>query len=235
MKKVKGLLCFIFALGFQINSYSQKKVEVLIFGMPERTYLTNKWDNEVAVIAKKIPSYSVALGVMLGQELGNNVRINYGFLYSYQAQKNSFFYVKNPNYIGRTILSYLKIPVLIQYNYWKEGNKTFFIQAGPQVSLLVIEKGIIFNNLSVTEAGGGYKSLVLDGVVALGMEIKIKKNFFYSLQIRADHSLHNVGNLSYESLNENGTAPIYDLQGRPRSREYNRTIGVLNGVCFKIE
>ena len=236
MQHKKSIFLFSVLFCFQFNGFGQKKMSVLLFAIPQRTYLTNKWDKAIAPLAEKVPSYSVALGAMMQQGLSNRLSFNFGILFSYQAQKSRIYYAPNlSSQFGKTILGYFKIPLLVQYNFVNKRNYSFYLQAGPQLSLLLIEEGAIFNFVDILEAGGGYKPIVLDGVASLGVEFKIYKKIYYNFQVRIDHSLHNVNHLDYKIPNTSGQNGIYDLLGNPRSAEYNMSIGLLNGVSIKIK
>jgi hypothetical protein len=228
-------LFFLFCILFlSVKVCGQKKMHVIVLGMPERTFLTNTWDKEARPLLRKMPSYSMAPCVMVRHEIKKRWHLNYGILYSYQAQKFKMYFNSLNGHEGKTILTYLKIPLLLQFNLMNRETTSLFIQVGPQASFLVTEEGTIVNYADIVEAGGAYKYFVMDGVVSLGGEIKICKNLYYNLQLKFDHSLYHVNNVSYEDLSKAGTRRIRDVLGHPRSGEYNMSIGLLNGISFKI-
>ena len=236
MIRNKQLLCLCFALIFSVEVYGQKKKNVIIAGMPERTFLINKWDKENRPLLRKTPSYSTSPSITIRQQLRNRWYLNYGISYSYQAQHYEIaFGADGPGHKDRTILSYMKFPLLIQYNFINRDNFSFFLQAGPQVGFLFVEEGAIINVKDIIEVGGAYKPIVFEGVLSSGIEIKLGKNIYYNLQLRFDHSFNNVTKLSYEDVSVNGAVKIHDVYGRPRSKEYNMTIGLLNGISIKIK
>ncbi len=230
----RNYLLFYCLLFFSIGCFGQKKAHIIIIGMPQRTFLTNKWDLEAKPLLRKVPSYSIAVGIMMRQEIKGRWYFNYGFIYSYQAQKLKMYFASLNGHKGKTVLSYLKLPLLFQYNLINRENSSFFIQVGPQVSMLVIEEGAIVKLTDIVEAGGGYKKFVLDGVISLGAEVKIRKNLFYNLQLRFDHSLHYSNVTDYLNIDGEGAPLIKDVLGNPRSGEHNMTIGLLNGISIKI-
>ena len=233
MKRSKFQFIFCLTLFFCKGLYAQKQLNVIVSEMFERTYLLNKWDREATPILKKLPSYYYTCpSIMLRQELKNRWQLNYGLLYSIQAQKHIIIPINQP---GKTVLTYIKVPLLLQYNIINKSTGSLFFQAGPQVSFLVIEEGsIVISPHEAYEVGGAYKPVVLDGVLSFGGEIKLYKNFYYNLQLRFDHSLHNVNNLSYGNITTAGTVPITDVLNNPRSAEYNMTIGLVSGISLKI-
>jgi hypothetical protein len=235
MKARKSFFLF-YALLFATNLYGQKKFNVITLAMPERTFLINERDKEIAEasLLNKLPSYSTALGIILRHQIKGRSYFNYGLMYSYQGQKLNMNFSNLNNHKGKTILSYLKIPMLVQYNFLNKENFSMFIQAGPQISLLIIEEGAIVKGTDIVEVGGGYRPVVLDGVASIGMECKIWKNLFYILQLRFDHSLHYVNNTSYKNIDGAGPHYIYDALSKPWAGEHNMTIGLLNGVSFKV-
>ena len=235
MLEKKLIILISIILCFHFNGFGQKSKHLLLFGIPQRTYLTNKLDKAIAPLAEKAPSYSVALGAMMRQGVSNRLSFNFGILFSYQAQKSKIYYSNYDNHVGKTILGYFKIPLLAQYNFINKKNFTFFIQGGLQCCFLFIEEGAIFNFRDIIEAGGAYKSFVLDGVGSLGVEFKLYKRVFYNFQMRIDHSLHNVNHLDYKATYTYGSFNIRDLLGNPISKEYNMTIGLVNGICIKIK
>lgn len=234
MRGKKLLFCLTYIMLFCAEVQGQKTMHVLLMEMPERTFLTNEWDKEARPLLRKTPSYSSAFGIMVRNQLKDRWHFNYGFLYSYQAQHFKMYFNNLNGHVGKTILSYIKLPLLIQYNVINGKNSSVFIQAGPQMSVLVIEEGAIVNHADIIEAGGGYKPIVFDGVVALGVEFKVYKNLYYNLQLRIDHSLNYVDNLSYQEISKTGTKNVRDVLGNPRSKEYNMTLGLLNALSFKV-
>ena len=232
MKRAKFVLILCFALFFCKELYAQKQMHIIVSEMFTRTFLLNKWDHDATPILKKLPSYYTCPSIIIRQELKKRWHLNYGILYSVQAQKHIIVPIDQP---GKTVLTYIKLPLLLQYNILNKPNASVFLQAGPQVSLLVIEEGsIVIYPKEAYEVGGAYKPVVLDGVIAFGGEIKLYKNFFYNIQLRFDHSLHNVNNLSYGNISTAGTVAIKDVLNNPRSAEYNMTIGLSNGISLKI-
>ena len=65
----KNYLLFYCLLFFSIGCFGQKKAHIIIIGMPQRTFLTNKWDLEAKPLLRKVPSYSIAVGIMMRQEI----------------------------------------------------------------------------------------------------------------------------------------------------------------------
>lgn len=249
------LMVFLFFL--IENSFAQKGMYVRIYGMPQRTFMyddpnaNDEAEKELSLYRPDVnfgiwkkPSYNFAVGFLLEYYLNKKLSIVYGLQYSPHHQKfMTYHYAYGIEIKGNTRLKYLKLPVLIEYDYLITKNSRLFISGGPQLSILISALGSfpLYTNSTVIslydeiDPGTVFNEITLDGVLTTGIERKIYKNTSIFLQTRFDCSLTNVQDKSFEMVGGEVSAKLYEYPNVTLVSKHNISLGISAGLSFKIK
>ena len=261
MKKLALTLIFILAIG---GLYAQKGWYVGLRVVPQSTWILNQQDSDAGEqYFSYVKTYGVASGVGGGYAFNNHIGVFADLLYSSQGQAHSYEATvdgKTRTFTDEVRLRYLKLPVMFRLTTNTERKTAFVFQFGPQIDYLVSVKQFIGNTAyphtnqlpidppgqpdfyNVPDRYYTFKSLVFDGVVGLGAEVKLRYNLKMHLLFRADYSLTDIENKDATfDVYQNGnieTVKFYESQyvyphytgNRPPSN--NLTGGLLIGFSY---
>ena len=247
----KTLLLFIFFILSDIM-LAQKSIYLSIYGMPQRTFMydNSKGDNAKAIansgffpdedrtIYRK-PSYSIAYGFLLKYSLNKKMLFGFGLHYAPHQQK---YRVAWGNYNGDIVLKYLKLPVFVQYNYVSKKRFNLFVSGGPQLSMLISEKGNIptyyksWPLFDVSSPGDVYNAFTIDGMISTGSEILLYKNISLFTQIRFDYSFTQVEKKDAVRIRpDNAAVKIFEYPNVTLKSIHNISAGVSTGITVKMK
>jgi hypothetical protein len=234
--------------------YAQPETYVTVYGMPQRTFVYNSMEKNHTDLSqyvtgytfisemRKYPTYSVAAGILFKHKINKRFFFCYGFQYSPVHQKWAIYDSLRSEYVpGNFLLTYMKLPLLIQYNYLVKEKFKLFISAGPQISMLLTAKGSVpFYSVGglfdLYDPGSVYRNFTLDGALALGGEWRLYNNTFIFLQAKADYSFTNVEKKEFYELQ--GSHAIRSLfsysTGKVRPPTHNISTGLSLGLTFKL-
>jgi hypothetical protein len=243
----------LFLLLFNESAFAQNDFFLTVFGMPQRTFIYNKLeknhtdlssisgDNGVKDIVK-YPSYTPCFGMSLKYSISKKIFLGYGMQYSLVQQGFGIYRISIGSYVnGKTRLTYLKIPLIFQYNYLVKEKYRCFVSFGPQVSILISTLGAIpvygqdSHFVDIVHPGGLYKSFTLDGYLTLGGEVKLRGKTFLFIQGVLDCSFTNVENKNYyELVSNNATYKVFQYANAKRPATNNIILGISTGLTFKL-
>lgn len=242
----------LFLLLFSFTGNSQG-LYVSVFGMFQRTYLNNRYENEQTKLAKldmyggaryfyKKPSYTFGSGFLLKNAIHKRFLICYGLNYSGHAQSYEIGHeVGNTEIIkGRIRLSYMRLPVLLQYNYLIGKNYFLYASGGIGLAALLYETGAFpvydkaLRYIDLYDSGGIYKNFNLETQLGIGGEYRMSSQVNFFLQGRAESSVNNVEKESYIQFINLDHFDIYSKEDISRSPTYAIACGVLFGLTIKV-
>ncbi len=235
-------------------AFGQKSTYLSIYGMEQRTFMYNSMEKNHADLSqysynstivgefRKFPTYSLAAGFLFKREINKYFLFCYGFQYAPVHQSWDIYAAFKQQYIpGKFLLTYLKMPVLIQYNYLVRNNYTLFVSGGPQLSMLLTAQGAVpsygsDHHFDLIDPGSVYRDFTFDGVFATGGELKISKNTALFLQAKLDYSFTNAEKKKFYELQGYSGYNIFQyLDGKVRPPTHNIAAGVCLGLTFKIK
>ncbi len=250
----KGLI--IFLVFFSFTGHAQKGLYITLYGLPQMSMMYNKYDsqknrqaeiglyNGSRLIIKPF-TFTSGAGFLLKNSLSKHVLFCYGlqfsqFLQKYKIARDSFNMVYRE---GKIRLAYLNIPILVQYNVILKPKYLLSISVGPQISMLVSEKGAVpvygdsFENFDLIDAGSMYKEFSFDGVAMAGIERVIYKGVFLCINGKASYGFNDMEQKKYQevSINNNKTYSAFTFQGVKRTATHPVVIGLLVGLTVKIK
>jgi hypothetical protein len=251
--KFKLFIISIFSALVIQQCYGQKDIYLTFYGMPQRTYMYNSMEKNHADLSpysynasvkdiRKYPTYTMGVGLLFKHRIKGEFLFCYGFQYSPMHQKWAVFDTYRNAYVhGSVRLSYLKMPVLIQYNYLVRKKYQLSVSGGPQISMLLTEKGglpaygvnAVFFDLA--ETGGAYHEFTLDGVFATGGEMRLYKNTFVFLQVKVDYSFTNAEKKTVYELGNYGYNLFQYTNNKVRPRTHTISTSISLGLTFKIK
>jgi hypothetical protein len=252
-KVTRGIILVFMLVFFGLEVVAQKSATLSFYVMPQRTMFLNRDESLHKGIVKNIPTYAYLYGVMLSQNFNSWIGLEYGFCGSRVEQDFEVYAYDGdplPGISNKKSVLYLNIPLLLRTELIARPKNTLFVSVGPQVSILASEDGIIpiyYNHgkigipqdtvyaFDIAEASGAYRKLVLAAAGSLGWNTKIYKNIFLQLLIKADYTLTDIENKSFDTLYLDGTyKEVYLMYNKNRPATHIFTIGVGVGLGLKI-
>ncbi len=229
-------------------SVAQKETSIITFGIVQNAFLRNTQEVKYKSLIKDRVSINMAAGILIRKELKNRLYFNYGLYYSLHTRRYKVAYLYSSGINENTNLSYLKLPLLVQYNIINKPNYKLFTTIGPQLCFLIVEDGalphyLIAYDTSNTpymtvfdqkETGGGYKPFIVEGALSIGSELKLTKKIHLAFHLRIDRSFHNVEKKSYQFIRYEDSYDLYNTFSDPRQVTRTMTIGALTGIVYKI-
>jgi hypothetical protein len=253
--KIKYRIVILLLLAAACPVYGQRSTYLTIYGMGQRTFMYNSMETNHADLSKysynssvvgemrKFPTYSMAAGFLFKREINKSFLFCYGFQYAPVHQSWDIYVNYRQEYVpGKFLLTYLKMPLLIQYNYLVRNSYQLFVSGGPQLSMLLTAQGAIpaygydYYHFELIDPGSVYRNFTFDGVFATGGELKISKNTAVFLQAKVDYSFTNAERKKFYELNGPYGDNIFQYaNGKVRPPTHNISAGICLGLTFKIK
>jgi hypothetical protein len=132
---------------------------------------------------------------------------------------------------GVTRLLYVKLPVTLQYFPINRQKLKWAIGGGPQIGMLLAERGAMPRSLDLLNTGGFYKNLTLDFYVNTSLWVKLVANIYWITRIHIDGNItHADRNSTYSSTFDYTVSEGKFLIHKPSIRHY--TQGITTGFVF---
>ncbi len=141
------------------------------------------------------------------------------------------------NYVALSELNFIKLPIMVSITTDNTKPLFFTLLAGPQINFLynvaqeVDKTDHDYPNSSITPTDL-YKSVTLDGVIALGVGYNLSSHLVLSARFRFDYGFEDVENkdimVSYYG------APPVQFYSSDRQATHNATAGLQIGLDFKL-
>ncbi|MBK9271106.1 MAG: outer membrane beta-barrel protein [Saprospiraceae bacterium] len=193
MKKIIGIILVVWSIGIQLIAQKSPLWIGLVLG-PQSTWIFNQDDFDRGGELDFTSSFGFSSGVELGYQIKGKSSLLSGVIYSTQGQ--NYITKNNPNADFKTNLSYLKIPLLYQWNSSGSSRWKFLLQTGFQLSLLLsaessrLDKFGIYSPVT-NDVKKDYSSSVIDFVFGIGLQYQWNKISIAAL-IRPDYSLNDI-------------------------------------------
>ncbi|MBK9109391.1 MAG: PorT family protein [Saprospiraceae bacterium] len=158
------------------------------------SWIFNSFDSDEGGELDYVLTLHPSFGLDLGYRLDPHFAIQTGFIYSAQGQKYETAGNEDADY--KTDLTYLKIPLLLDYRSKPLGKMGLVLQGGFQLALLSTAESSrenVFGYYSslYKDVKDFYESTAVDFVLGLGAEYKSGSHVF-RLVLRADYSLTDI-------------------------------------------
>lgn len=221
MKKV--VIVFVFVLG-AAGLMAQQGLHVGLKGAPQSTWMFNGDDSDDADWLF-VPTFRASFGASFAYFFSDKIGLGVDLIYSAQGQKFEYDFVSTVQgqqfeFLGVdafTKLSYFKIPVLFHYHSNAESIALFYLNVGPQFSILTSGQTQttlpLFGETSLTNSDN-YESLNIGAVLALGVGFNLTDFLMLTTGLRFDFTFSDAedkssGFYSFDSdrrPNHNATA-----------------------------
>ncbi len=246
---IRKVILFLVLILCGLELWAQKSSFVALSVFAQKTMMYNR--QERTGVVKNFPSYAPYYEIMISQKTESRWVVSYGLALNLQDQRFSIY--SNDDRLNQMIKSkkrvlYMKVPVLVGYEVLSGPKSSLVCMAGPQLGVLLAEDGIIPlyykvqnpgggeppNYFNIVEAAGAYRKFTFDVAGALVWRIKVYKNVYWQFQCRADYTLTDIENKSFDILTgdwfgENG----FLLYNKDRPATHGIAIGVGAGISYK--
>ncbi len=143
---------------------------------------------------------------------------------------------------------YVKIPLLLRVDLVSRPGNIVFLGAGPQLSVLLAEdgvipvyagpeKGVAGDSLVIydyAEAAGAYNHFTMDVAGSMGWRARLYKKLFFLVQFRVECSLTDIENKSYSVISNNSLLEeVYYLYSKERPATHSIAYGAGIGLSYK--
>jgi hypothetical protein len=255
------LLTFLMMLTIFISITIAQTVELGLRYNPEFTGLLNKNDNNAGSSLNPTSNfgyYSLGAGAVF--VFNKNIGLAVDLLFSREGQRfegnftgGSFdaatysSVVKTQlslnnmvivgDYVAKSELNYIKIPLMISLT--SDNTKQFFLTllAGPQLNFLVnVAQEVNHQDTDYPNSNINpndlYKSITINGVLAIGSGYNLNSHLVLSARVRVDYGFDDVEKKDL-MVSYYGAAPVRFYSSN-RQATHNFTIGLLLGLDFKL-
>ena len=249
-------LLFVYAL-----KGDAQQVELGVRCNPEFTGLINKNDNNAGnklVLTSNFQYYSFGAGAVFN--FNNNFGLAVDLLFSREGQRfKGNFNGSAPDaatyssvvhtqmslnnmviagdYVAKAELNYIKLPIM--FSLTSDNTKPFFfaLLLGPQINFLegvaqeVNDEDLDYPN-STIKPTDLYKTVTINGVLALGGAYNLSPNLVLSARLRFDYGFNDVEKKDV-MVSYSGAAPIR-FYSTGRQAAHSITEGLMLGLDFKL-
>lgn len=196
-------------------------------------------------------SFTIGLGLDIGYKFNDNWALDINL--NYTTTRQDYLYRRdNGSFQGlERELTMLKIPLLLTYSFKRTDKGSFWVQAGPQATLLLNANELIggsdFNTIteSTVASDEKYTSFTISGVAGAGYEFKISDALTLNTGLRIDMSVVDIENKNLEIVqttrgvgansNETRTVNYYETYyGAGRGKTFNYSVGFVIGVVYQL-
>lgn len=214
----KGLFLFFFVIG-TTGLMAQKGLHVGLKGAPQSTWMFNGDDSDNSNWLF-VPTFRASFGASFAYFFSDNAGLGVDLTYSAQGQKYELNGVD-----AFTKLSYFKIPVLFHYHSNAESSALFYLNVGPQFSLLTsgqTETTLPFLGVTALTNSDNYENLNIGAVLALGAGFNLTDFLMLTTGLRFDFAFTDA---------ENKASGLYSLD-EDRRPNHNATAGLEIGLRY---
>lgn len=202
---ISSIILVVAILNFSNIANAQKGFFVGVQGAPQLSVMFNKDDVNAPGTDYKA-KFSYTFGAIAGYNFNDRMGIGTEVMYSTVKQR---YETNNGGYTQQ--LSYLKVPVLFNYNSNPDARVVFTAKAGPQVSILMKSAIKDADQSSLNgENKSKYRDLVFGATAGAGVRVRLADKLHLTGGLRFDGSIGNIEdetNKGYRS----GRAKTYDL------------------------
>lgn len=214
----KAVIVIVLAFG-TTGLMAQQGLHVGLKGAPQSTWMFNADDSDDADWLF-VPTLRASFGASFAYFFSDKVGLGIDLTYSTQGQKFEF----NGADVF-TKLNYFKIPVLFHYHSNAESSALFYLNAGPQFSLLTsgqTETTVPFLGDAALTNSDNYESLNIGAVLALGAGFNLTDFLMLTTGLRFDFAFTDA---------ENKASGFYSLDA-DRRPNHNATAGFEIGLRY---
>ena len=159
----------------------------------------------------------------------------YSSVVSTQLSLNNM--VISGDYVAKAELNFIKLPLMLSLTSDNTKPVFFTVLVGPQVNFLVdVAQEVNHTDLDYPNSNikpiDLYKSVTLDGVLALGGSCNISSQLVFSARLRFDYGFDDVEKKDV-MVSYYGAPPIR-FYSADRQATHNLTVGLLLGLDFKL-
>lgn len=160
----------------------------------QNSWILNQTDSDEGGLLDYDVTFHPAFGLDLGYHFNPHFAIQSGIIYSIQGQNYKTANIEDANY--KTHLTYLKIPLLLNYLSKPESRYSLVLQGGFQFSLLnqaesSREDVFGFYDAALVDVKSYYENSSIDLVIGLGAQYRFSMQAL-RLMIRADFGLTDI-------------------------------------------
>lgn len=214
----KAVIAFVFVIG-ATGLMAQQGLHMGLKGAPQSTWMFNGDDSDDAEWLF-VPTFRASFGASFAYFFSDKAGLGIDLLYSAQGQK-----FENEGFDAFTKLSYFKVPVLFHYHSNAESSALFYLNVGPQFSILTSGQTQttlpIFGESSLTNSDD-YESLNIGAVLALGAGFNLTDFLMLTTGLRFDFAFTDA---------ENKSSGFYS-QDNDRRPNHNATAGFEIGLRY---
>jgi hypothetical protein len=210
---------------------SQQGLQIGIEVTPQMSWIINNNDQTNTQFQYQ-NTLSGSFGITTQYNFTNTLGAGINVLYSSQGQR---YRLNNIERIKKT--EYVKVPLLLIYNYSLNNNTNLIGKIGPQYSIMMGAQLIdIEGNEILSNYSEAYQSYDIGFVLITGIGNKITEHIYLDASVRFDYGITDTENKNYKkNINDPLEVPItngYSLGINSRSIANNMTGGISIGIRY---
>lgn len=195
---MKNLLILPLIAVLTTGALAQQGLHLGIKGAPQSTWMFNGDDMDDPDWLFQ-NTLRASFGASFAYFFSDKVGLGIDLLYSAQGQKFEYDF-NGVDVNAFTNLSYFKIPILFHYHSNSESTALFYLNAGPQISLLMSGQTTVavpfLGDQTVTNSDN-YESLNLGAVLAMGAGFNLTDFLMLTAGLRLDFAFSDAEDKSF--------------------------------------
>jgi hypothetical protein len=252
----------IIALLFIYNEKTEAQdIEIGLRYNPEFTWLLNKNDSNAGNNLSTTSHFGyLSFGAGAIYNINNNIGLAVDLLFSREGQAFQGNFTGSPSdattysavvskqiflnntvivgdYVALAELNYIKLPLMLSLT--TDNTRPFFftVLVGPQFNFLVdVAQEVNHNDLDYPNSNikpiDLYKSVTINGVLALGGAYNLNSHLVFTARLRLDYGFNDVENKDV-MVSYSGAIPVR-FYSTERTATHNLTMALMLGLDFKL-
>jgi opacity protein-like surface antigen len=192
---------------------------------PHLSWLMNS-DDKKNTSFDYVTTFGGSAGINLQYGFMNDLGIGLDAIYSMQGQRFKLSGVEDFKKVN-----YVKIPLMLIYNYQSSEMVTMCYKIGPQLGILTDAKLTDKKGNTIVDQTKAYQDMEFGAVVSAGVGIKLMKKMFLDIAARYDYGFTNAENNNYLThINHPLTPSTGNSVSTSRPDTHNSTVGLTVGL-----
>lgn len=222
----------IMAICFMPIAYAnaQGGIHLGVQGTPHMSWLVNQDDMDNTSF-KYLPTFTGSFGITSQFDFSPTAGIGIDAIYSFQGQRYEYM-----GFERTRLVEYVKVPVMLVYNYEVAPMVMLIGKIGPQAGFLanarLLDKD---GNRIVSDQTFAYEDFELSGVLMGGAGFMLNDNLFLDAMIRLDYGFTDAENKDYAPNINNPVADNDPRRNADRDFTSNATSGITIGLRYLIK
>lgn len=208
---------------------AQGGIHLGVQGTPHMSWQVNRDDMDNTSF-KYLPTFTGSFGITSQFDFSPTAGLGIDVIYSYQGQRYEYL-----GFERFKLVEYVKVPVMLVYNYEVAPKVVLIGKIGPQAGFLTNARLLDEDgDRIVSDQTFAYEDFELSGVLIGGVGFKLDDNLLLDAMVRLDYGFTDAENKDYGPNINNPVADNDPRRTADRDFTSNATSGITIGLRYVI-